>query len=160
MTSELEKILASMIAEHRALLADVEAHARAVRALDLPAMEQAAARQDAGRARIAMLENRRRIQTQVDARMLRLPGDATLAQIAAADSKRGKSLLALRDELRAVAFQIAQQTHVAGRVTGAVLGHLNTAVRLLSSTVKHAGTYTRNGMPRVSARIGVIEAVA
>src|SRR3954471_19922190 len=112
MTPELERILAEMIAEHRTLLAETEAHGRAVRALDLPAMEAGAARQDATRARIAMLEARRRLQTQIDARGLRLPADATLAQLAHAtpDPARRKRLLALRNELRTVAFEIAKQT--------------------------------------------------
>ena len=160
MISELEKILFEMIAEHRALLAEAQLHAAAVRKLDLAVMEHSAARQDAARARIAMLENRRKLQTQIDARTLRLPPNATLAQLAHADPARRPRLLALRDELRKVAFAIAQQTHVTARVTGAVLGHLNTTVRLLSSTVQHAGTYTKQGTPRVATRIGVMEAVA
>ncbi len=160
MASELERLLLEMITEHRALLVETDLHAKAVRSLDLHAMEQSAGRQDAARARIAMIENRRKLQNQIDARTLRLPPDATLAQIAQSDPPRRARLLALREELRTIAFQIAQQTHVTARVTGAVLGHLNTAVRLLSSTVKHAGTYTKQGTPRVSTRIGVMEAVA
>jgi hypothetical protein len=59
-----------------------------------------------------------------------------------------------------LAWKIAENTHVAGRVTGAFLGHLNTAVRLISGAVQHAGVYTKYGTPRVSQRIGVMEAVA
>jgi hypothetical protein len=40
-----------------------------------------------------------------------------------------------------------------------VLGHLNTAMRLFAGAVGQSGTYTKNGVPRVSARIGVMEAV-
>jgi hypothetical protein len=44
-------------------------------------------------------------------------------------------------------------------LAGAVLGHLNTVVRLIAGAVEQAGVYTKQGVPQVSARIGVIEAV-
>ena len=53
----------------------------------------------------------------------------------------------------------AARTHVAGRVATAVLGHLNTVVRLVAGAVEKAGLYTKNGVPRVSSRIGVMDAV-
>jgi hypothetical protein len=160
MNRELENVLRQMIAEHRAMLKELDAHQAAIRALDLPGMNQSAAAQETIKSRIAMLENKRRLLVQIEARNLRLPGTATLMQIAEADPSRRDALLALRQELRDVAAQIADKTHIAGRVTGAILGHLNTAVRLISSTVQHAGTYTKHGTPRVSQRIGVMEAVA
>jgi len=69
------------------------------------------------------------------------------------------SLLKLRDELRDLAARITARTHVAGRLAGAVLGHLNTVVRLLAGAVEKTGVYTKQGVPRVSSRIGVMEAV-
>ena len=48
---------------------------------------------------------------------------------------------------------------MAGRLASAVLGHLNTVVRLLAGAVEKAGLYTKQGIPQVSARIGVMEAV-
>ena len=42
---------------------------------------------------------------------------------------------------------------------GAVLGHLNTIVRLISGSVSKAGIYNKRGVPRMTNRIGVIEAV-
>ena len=158
--SELENVLRQMIAEHRALLRDLEKHQVAIRSLDLAGMDQSAATQEGARSRIAMLENKRRLLVQMEARNLRLPVNATLLQIAEADAARRNSLLNLRTELRSLAEEIGQKTHIASRVTGAILGHLNTAVRLISSTVQQAGTYTKYGTPRVSQRIGVMEAVA
>jgi hypothetical protein len=36
---------------------------------------------------------------------------------------------------------------------------LNTVVRLLAGAVEKAGLYTKHGVPQVSSRIGVMEAV-
>ena len=68
-------------------------------------------------------------------------------------------LLKLRDELKKTIEQIQTRTHIAGRFAGAVLGHLNTVVRLIAGAVERAGIYTKNGVPQVSNRIGVMEAV-
>ena len=40
-----------------------------------------------------------------------------------------------------------------------MLGHLNTVVRLLAGAVERAGVYTKDGIPRVASRIGIMEAV-
>src|SRR4051812_31855891 len=99
--SELENVLREMIAEHRALLKDVEMHATAIRKLDIQAMAAAAVRQDAARSRIAMLENKRRVYAQLEARQLRIAGDVTLQKIAdAVDPARRLALIQLRDELK------------------------------------------------------------
>jgi hypothetical protein len=158
---QLEAVLREMITEHRALLKDVETHSAAIRRLDAQAMAAAGVRQEAARSRIAVLENKRRVYAQLEARQLRISGDVTLQKIAdAVEPGRRQVLIQLRDELKRVAMEIASKTHVAGKVAGAVLGHLNTAVRLISGAVEHAGTYTKYGTPRVARRIGVMEAVA
>jgi hypothetical protein len=56
--------------------------------------------------------------------------------------------------------QLAARNKISGKVATAVLGHLNTVVRLLAGAVERAGLYTKNGIPQVSSRIGAIEAVA
>jgi hypothetical protein len=71
----------------------------------------------------------------------------------------GPMLLKLRQELKAVIGQVQTRTHVAGRLASAVVGHLNTVVRLLAGAVEKAGLYTKQGIPQVSSRIGVMEAV-
>ena len=83
----------------------------------------------------------------------------TLAQIAAAHPQAGPKLLGQRDELKKLIKQISDRTHVAGRLASAVLGHLNTAMRLFAGAVGQSGTYTKHGTPKVAARIGVMEAV-
>jgi hypothetical protein len=68
-------------------------------------------------------------------------------------------LLGKRDVLRTLAGDVALRANVANKLAGAVLGHLNTAVRAIAGAVKNAGVYTKSGAPRVTGRIGVIEAV-
>jgi hypothetical protein len=157
---DLEAILQQLIAEHGKLLKHVDAYQSAMKAVDPRAMDTAGNLQEATRLRIAGLESRRRLLTQQIGRLLKVDGDVTLARIAELQPARKAALLKLRDELKAVMTQIASRSHVAGKLAGAVLGHLNTVVRLLAGAVEQAGVYTKHGVPRVSARIGVMEAVA
>jgi hypothetical protein len=157
--TDLEQILAMMIAEHRKLLTQVEQQQVAMRELKSDEIEKIVALQESTRLRISKLEARRRLISQQLGRLLRLPGDPTIAQIAAAFPQRSIELSRLRNELREVASKVQSKTTIAARLAGAVLGHLNTAVRLIAGAVEQAGVYTKNGTPRVAARIGAIEAV-
>ena len=93
------------------------------------------------------------------ARALRLAGEPRIPQLAELFPERKTALLKLREELRNLIGQITKRNHIAGKLAGAVLGHLNTAIRLLAGVVEHAGLYTRSGVPRMASRIGVMEAV-
>ena len=84
----------------------------------------------------------------------------TLSQIAEMFPQRKPALLKLRDDLKAAVAAVSARTHVAGRLANAVSGHLTTVVRLLAGAVERAGIYTKDGVPKVSNRIGVMEAVA
>jgi hypothetical protein len=156
---ELENVLQMLIDEHKRLLMQVNAQQDAMKALALDAVEQATHRQESIRLRIANLENRRRLMVQQIARLTRMSGEVTLVRIAGAFPQNGQKLLALRDELKSLIKQVADRTTVAGRLASAVLGHLNTAMRLFAGAVGQAGVYTKNGVPKVTARIGVMEAV-
>jgi hypothetical protein len=47
---------------------------------------------------------------------------------------------------------------VSARVAQSLLGHLNTAVRLLAGAVERGGgVYTKQGAPKLTRRIGSIE---
>ena len=157
---ELESVLRALADEHRRLLASVEAQQVAMKAFDLKAMDDARNQQEASRLRVAALETKRRTVAAHIAKGLKLDGKVTLTQIADLHPPRRDALLALRGEIKQLAETIAARTHVAGRLAGAVLGHLNTVVRLLAGAVEKAGLYTKHGVPRVSSRIGVMEAVA
>jgi hypothetical protein len=115
--------------------------------------------QDAGRLRIASLETKRKVLIALIARSHRMTQALTLPDLAAMYPAQGPALLKLRDELKDVIRQVQTRTHVVGRVAAAVVGHLNTVVRLLAGAVEKAGLYTKQGIPQVSTRIGVMEAV-
>jgi hypothetical protein len=99
------------------------------------------------------------------ARELRLAVPAgqepTLSQLATAigDSPARQRLLGRRDELRAVVGDVATASQVTGRIAGAMLGHLNSALRLLAAAMRDAGTYNRKGSPRCSGGLGAIELI-
>lgn len=157
--SELELLLQQLIGEHRKLLGYVEAQQAAMQAFDLKAMDAAHRQQEAARLRIATIENKRRAVVMSAARQLRLEGPVTVSRLAQHDPQRGPVLLQLAGELKGTIYQVAQRTHVASRLAVAVVGHLNTVVRLLAGAVEQAGVYTKQGIPRVAGRIGVMEAV-
>ena len=156
--SELEALLRQLIAEHRKLLAHVQEHEAAVKVLDVRDMEESGRRQESVRLRIITLDQRRKATVQQLIRGTGVQGDPNLRKIAAMFPIRAKALLQLRSELREVIDQITARNHVAGKVAAAVLGHLNTVVRLISGVVERAGLYTKKGIPKVSSRIGVMDA--
>ena len=157
---EMESILQRLIDEHRKLLSHVDAQQSAMKAFDLKAMDAAVHLQEAARLRIASLETQRRVAIRQIARVLKFNGDLTIQKLAELVPPRGPTLLNLRDDLKSLVAQIMARNHVAGKLAGAVLGHLNTVVRLLAGAVEQAGIYTKHGVPQVATRIGVLEAVA
>ena len=157
--SELESILQQLIAEHRRLLVHLDAHGAAMKAFDLEAMDDAGRQQDLLRVRIATLDQRRRAATVAAAKALNLPGEPTLRTLAAALPQHAQSLMQIRADLKAVVEQVAARARISGKLASAVLGHLNTIVRLLAGAVERAGVYTKQGIPMVSSRIGMMEAV-
>jgi hypothetical protein len=157
---DLENLLQLLVAEHRRLLAHLEAQQAAMKAFDLKALDDARNQQEASRLRVAALENKRRALVVQVARQLRVDAQGlTITRIAELQPARRDALHKVRDELKALAAQIATRTHVSGRLAGAVLGHLNTVVRVLAGAVEKSGLYTKQGIPRVAPRIGVMEAV-
>lgn len=157
--ADLELALQQLIAEHRKLLGHVEAQQAAMRAFDLKTMDAAVNAQEAARLRIATMEIRRKALVAQVAKAARVDGPLTLSQIAALFPPRADALFQLRDELKSVATAISQKNFISGKLAGAVLGHLNTVVRLLSNVVEKAGIYTKHGTPQVGGRIGVMDAV-
>lgn len=157
--SELENLMRQLIAEHRRLLVHVESHEAAVKSLDLRVMEEAGRQQEGCRLRIVGIEQRRRLLVQQMTRGMNMQGEMTLRKLAGVYPARAEALLELRQELKDVVEQIAVRSHISGKVAAAVLGHMNTVVRLVSGVVERAGLYTKRGTPRVSSRIGVMDAV-
>ena len=156
---DLESILHQQVVEHRKMLAMSDTHQEAMKKFSLKSMEDIGHLQEACRLRMATLEYKRKTLTLQIAKLHKLPGDLKLPQLAELYPQYKPSLLKLRAELRDLMDQITRKNFIAGRVAGAVLGHLNTVVRLLAGVVEKAGLYTKQGIPKVSARIGVMEAV-
>jgi len=157
--AELESVLTMLVAEHRKLLTFTDAQQAAMRSVDLTALDAAVNGQEACRLRITTLEVRRRGLAVQLAKGQRVEQPVTLTKLADLYPQRRQSLFKLRDELRDVASTISNRTKVSSRLAGAVLGHLNTVVRLLAGAVERAGVYTKAGVPRVASRIGIMEAV-
>jgi hypothetical protein len=158
-TSEIENLLKLQIGEHRRLLAQVTLQRDAMKRMDLAALDAATRAQEQIRTRLVQLEVRCRHAALALARSLRIAGDPTVSALAAALPQQAPALVALRDELRSLIEQIQAASHVATRVAGAVMGHLNTAVRLIGGAVQNAGVYTRAGTASAAPRVGVMEAV-
>lgn len=156
---ELETVLEQLIAEHRRLLAQLDKHQAAMKALDAAGIEQAGQLQQASRTCIAALEQRRRTLVTRLAPAANPREELTLKKLAELYPARSPVLLRLRAELRAVVEQITARARISAKLAAAVLGHLNTVVRLLAGAVERAGLYTKDGTPQVSNRIGMMEAV-
>jgi hypothetical protein len=157
--TDLEVLLGNLIVEHRRLLKQVDAQQTAMKAMDLAAIDAAIAEQDVLRRRIATLERRRGELAAQAGILLRLNGPVTLLRLAEALPAQCRTLLKLRAELRDLMSEIQQRASIAARVAGSVLGHLNTAMRILAGAVERAGVYTRSGVPRMSTRVGVMDAI-
>ena len=157
--TELEKILGQIIAEHRTLLAALELHLGSLRTLKFEGVQQAVTAIEQSRTRIVLHDAKRRLVMQQLTRLYKLPADASLSDVAAVLPQHKPSLMKLRDQLKQITASIANKTTVSSRVAGAMLGHLNTVVRLVAGAVQQASVYTRQGVPTVSGRIGMMEAV-
>src|SRR4051812_45062109 len=137
--ADLEQTLGFLIAEHRKLLEQVEAQQLAMRQLKPELIEQITNRQETTRMRIATLDVRRRTLTQQIGRLVRMPGEPTIAQLALAFPQRAEKLNRMKTELRELVLAIQSKNTIASRLAGAVLGHLNTAVRVIAGAVEQAG---------------------
>jgi hypothetical protein len=157
--AELEKILAQQLIEHRSLLTHVDQHLGALRTLRFDVVQTAATAIEQSRTRVVMLEVKRRAVMQQLSRLYKLPLDASLQQVAETLPQHRGTLMKLRDQLKQITADIARKTTVSSRVSGAMLGHLNTVVRLIAGAMQQASVYTRQGVPTVAGRIGVMEAV-
>lgn len=157
--AELESVLGNLIVEHRKLLKLMEAQQGAMRHFKLELMEEITLQQEKLRLRVASLENQRKQIVLQIVKQNRIEGEVTISRLAELYPPRREALHKLRDELRKVIEQVQHRGTVAGKLAGTVLGHLNTVVRLVAGAVERAGVYTKNGTPRVSRRIGVMEAV-
>jgi hypothetical protein len=161
-TAELDRLaecLRGLVDDHRKLVDLVRKHGAAMRALDASTMEALAQQQEQVRTRILQAEARRRMIVAPLVRSAKLAGEPTLTRLAAAFPTHRVALLRHRDDLRQLAGEVKQRSAVTGRIAQAMVGHLNTAVRMLAAAVERGGTYTKQGGPKLTRRLGSIEAV-
>jgi hypothetical protein len=156
---ELEELLGQLTAEHLKLFGQVDAHATAMRQLDLRAMDKTRRQQEACRSRVNTLEHRRRAVVRQLARLHGLAGEPKVPVLADLYPARRAALMAARQSLREAIGEVGSRNRVATGLARSVLGHLNAAVRAFARAVDRPGTYTRDGLPRLADRIGVMEAV-
>ncbi len=159
LVTELEDLLGQLTAEHRKLFAQVDAHTGAMRQLDVRAMDKARRQQEASRSRVNGLEHRRRHVVRQLARLHGLAGEPKVPALADLYPGRRAALMAARRSLREAIGEVGARNRVATGLARSVLGHLNAAVRAFARAVDRPGTYTRDGLPRLADRIGVMEAV-
>jgi hypothetical protein len=154
---DLEAVLEQLLDQHRKLLAQINAHHAAMTKLDLPAMEQTRTQQHAARSRILVLEKQRIGLNAQIARMNKSQVELKLAQLAELYPARKSQLLRLRGELKSVVAEAARRNFISSKLSAAVLGHLNTAVRILARAVGDVGVYNGRGLATVSKRLGRME---
>jgi len=157
--TDLQAVLAQLVGEHRKLLDLLEIQHAAMKKFDLDAMADIMPRQEMSRLRIVDLESKRRAVTRQIAISMKLTEELKLGRIAELFPQYREMLMKSRADLRDIAGKISQRSQMSGRLTTAVLGHLNTVVRVLAGAAQRAGLYTRQGIPRVGTRVGMMDAV-
>lgn len=157
--TDLQAILSQLVAEYGKLLQQLDRQHVAMKKFDLNAMADLMPLQESTRLRIGELENKRRMVMRQLTTALKLPQEPRLTKLAELFPPYAAALLKARADLKDLAAQIGQRSHGSGRLASAVLGHLNTVVRLLAGAVQRAGLYTRRGIPSVGSRVGVMDAV-
>jgi FlgN protein len=157
--SDLQVILMQLTAEHRKLFDQLEAQHAAMKKFDLPVISDWITRSESTRLRINDLESRRRTLMRQLTIALKLREEPRITQLAELFPAQAEGLLKARLELRELATRIARRTQSSSRLTSAVLGHLNTVVRLLAGAAERAGLYNKQGIPRVVSRLGVMDAI-
>jgi hypothetical protein len=157
--SDLQAILTQLAGEHRKLFDQLEIQHAAMKKFDLPAIAEAVTRSESTRLRINDLESRRRNLMRQITMILKLSEEPRLSRLAELFPPQAAGLTKVREELRDLAVKIARRTQGSSRLASAVLGHLNTVVRLLAGAVERAGLYNKQGIPRVVSRVGVMDAI-
>jgi hypothetical protein len=157
LVNDLEFVLDQMLDQHQKLLMHVTTHHAAMMKLDLETMDQTRMVQHSARTRIMLLDKQRIALSQQIARTHKITGNIKLSQLAEIYPTRKASLLRLRTELNSVVTEAARRSFIATKLSTAVLGHLNTAVRILARAVGDVGVYNGRGMATVSKRLGRME---
>lgn len=156
---DLEAVLKQMLVEYRRLLVQLDVQQAAMKKFDVKTMSSSSQLQEASRTRLLSLDGQRRNLAAQLSRDLRISGEVTLAGLAKLYPERAGVLLQLRTDMRECIDAIRQRTNISSRLAGAVLGHLNTTLRIFAGAIQKAGLYTKQGTPRLASRIGMMETI-
>lgn len=136
----LESVLRELLIEYRALIGHLDEQHAGLRVLNAAAIEATTARQESSRRRIATLDARRR---QLVRELTRSSAEVPLSQLLATLGGGRPELVALASDLKEIVRQASARAKIVGRLTSSLLGHLNTAARLLNGD----GRYGKSGTP-------------
>jgi hypothetical protein len=156
---DLETVLQELLVEHHKLIKHLESQQAAMQAMKIKEMDAARQQQELSRTRIIALENRRRTQVMQIARINQLQTEPKIPHLADMYPARRAQLMLLQNQLRSAMQEVANKSFIASKLATAVLGHLNTAMRILAGAVGGGGVYNQRGVSKVARRIGVMEAV-
>ncbi len=144
--ADLEKLLAEQVRAYRGLAELLDEHRAALADMDLARVLKLTKDHAKRREELVRLDRRRQ------AMLTRLGGTGTLADLAERHPGRGKALRRLREELIRVTDDARARGKLAAGVAGGVLGHLNTAVRLLAEAAGGGAAYAKDGTRRPNLR--------
>jgi hypothetical protein len=157
--TELKAVLEQLIAEQGKLLSQLEAQYAAMKKFDIKTMLELGHDQEATRLRLITLEHKRRMLVRQIAAGAKLNEEPSITRIMELFPPYAGEFGKLRGQMRDLIGKIRKRTQMASKLSSAVLGHLNTAVRVVAGAIERAGIYTRSGAPRVASRIGVMDAI-
>lgn len=146
--ADLERILRQQIAVYKELGLLLDEHRDALEAMKLEPILAVNKKQADLRNRLGKLEQHRKaIFTKL--------GGKTLTELANRHGAGGATILKLRTELQRITDQVGQQSRLTSKIAAGMLGHLNTAVRVLTEAAGQTGLYDKHGSPKLRRRMSL-----
>ncbi|MEM8872731.1 MAG: flagellar protein FlgN [Planctomycetota bacterium] len=146
--ADLECVLRQQIAVYRELGTLLTEHRVALEAMDLQPILAVNKKQSDLRNRLGKLEQHRKA---IFAKL----GATTLSELAARNGAAGLTVLKLRRELQRISAELGHQSKLTRKVASGMLGHLNTAVRVLTEAAGETGMYDKDGSPTRRRRMSL-----
>ncbi|MEM6314396.1 MAG: flagellar export chaperone FlgN [Planctomycetota bacterium] len=151
--ADLERILRQQIAVYRELDKLLAEHRVALEGMALQPILDVNKKQAVLRDRLAKLEQHRRA-------IFDKLGAESLTELATKHGPQGLTLLKLRRELQRVTGEVGTQSKLTSKIAAGMLGHLNTAVRVLAEAAGETGLYDKHGNPKLRRRRVAVYAAA
>lgn len=148
---DLASLLEGFEDQHRALLAQVQAHRDAIRKADGAGVEQAAMAQTRTVGALGGLEQRRRELVALACRRFapltsRRSVEVTLTDLARClDEPRRSTLIRRAQDLKTLIATVHEQTSTVKATTVSLLAHMEGLMRQVGRQLSHSGTYSSRG---------------